>query len=250
MKIVGIIPTRLESSRLPRKALLDICGLPMIIHVLKRASYSKLLDEVYVATDSDEISNIVQEHNGQVIMTGQHHNNGTERIAEAAEKIAADIIVNIQGDEALVNPKHIDQAVNILLDNEEVNVGLLVNKYYKKGVYSDIKAVLDKDNYVLYLSRNDIPSDSRTKDFPKLKAYHIVPFRKEFLIKYSKWEKSYLEKIEFNEYLRILERGYKIKAREVKSDAISVDTSSDLEYVRKVMINDSWYLKYKTGKQL
>ena len=246
MKTVGIIPTRLESSRLPRKALLDICGLPMIVHVLKRTSFSKLLDDVYVATDSNEISDIVQENNGKVIMTGQHHNNGTERIAEAAEKIDAEIVVNIQGDEALVNPNHIDQAVKILLDDEKVNVGLLVNKYYKKGIHSDIKAVLDNDNNVLYLSRNDIPSVSRKKDFPKLKAYHIVPFRKEFLIKYSKWEKSYLEKIEFNEYLRILERGYKIKAKEVESDAISVDTSSDLEYVRGAMIKDPWYLKYKT----
>ncbi len=102
MKIVGLIPARLQSSRLPNKALIDIEGLPMIVHTFKRAQFSRVLDEVYVATDSDKIKKAVEENGGRVIMTGDHHQTGSDRIAEAAKSINADIIVNIQGDEPLL----------------------------------------------------------------------------------------------------------------------------------------------------
>ena len=244
-KVVAILPSRIESSRLPRKALLDICGLPMIVHVFKRCLLAKKLDEVYVATDSNEIKEVVEEHGGKVIMTSCNHQTGTDRIAEAAYKIDAEIIVNVQGDEALVNPKYIDKVVDELLENSDINVGILVNPYFKKNSPSDIKVVLNKYNDVLYASRSDIPSDSRTKDPSKLKAYHIVPFRKPFLLKFSKWEKGTLETIEFNEYLRILEYGERFRAIRVNSDAISVDTIDDLEYVREKMQSDLWFPKYK-----
>jgi len=106
--------------------------------------------------------------------------------------------------------------------------------------------VLNNNNDVLYASRSDIPSDSRTKDPSKLKAYHIVPFRKPFLLKFSKWEKGTLEKIEFNEYLRILEHGERFRAVLVDSDAVSVDTYEDLEYVRKIMLKDDLFETYKS----
>ena len=114
-KVIAILPARLESSRLPRKALKDICGLPMIVHVFKRCLLSKKLDEVYVATDSFEIKEVVEKYGGKVIMTSSKHETGTDRIAEAAFELDAEIIVNIQGDEALVNPKYIDK--DILDDN-------------------------------------------------------------------------------------------------------------------------------------
>ena len=245
-KVVAILPSRIESSRLPRKALLDICGLPMIVHVFKRCLLAKKLDEVYVATDSNEIKEVVEKHGGRVIMTSSNHQTGTDRIAEAANKIDAEIIVNVQGDEALVNPKYIDKVVDELLENPDINVGILVNPYFKKNSPSDIKVVLNNNNDVLYASRSDIPSDSRTKDPSKLKAYHIVPFRKPFLLQFSKWEKGTLEKIEFNEYLRILEHGERIRAVLVDSDAVSVDTYEDLEYVRKIMLEDELFEIYKS----
>jgi len=241
---VAIIPSRLESSRLPRKALADICGLPMIVHVFKRCEFAKSLDEVFVATDSDEIRSVVEEYGGKSIMTSAHHENGTERMAEAARKIEADIFVNVQGDEALVKPEHIDAAVNVLTKDESVSVAILVNEFSKRNSPSDIKTVLDEKNNVMYLSRSDIPSDARTKNPPLLKAYHILPFRKNFLLQYADWEKGFLEKIEFHEHLRILEKGYPIRAVKVDSSAVSVDTLSDLEAVRETMETDDLFSIY------
>jgi 3-deoxy-manno-octulosonate cytidylyltransferase (CMP-KDO synthetase) len=243
-KTVAIIPARMQSSRLPGKPLVDILGLPMIAHVYLRCQLAKNLDEVYVATDSEEIRKVVEHYGGKVIMTSTSHQTGTDRIAEAATKIEADIIVNVQGDEALVNPEYLDQVVDVLLQDSELNVAILVNPYNKKNSPSDIKVVLDEAGNVLYLSRNDIPSDARTPNPAMLKAYHIVPFRKDFLLKYASWGKGKLEEIEFNEYLRILEKGYQIRAVEVESDAVSVDTPFDLEYVRGKMTSDPFFPLY------
>jgi len=243
-KIVAIVPSRLESSRLPRKALLEICGLPMIVHVYRRCLLAKKLDQVYVATDSIEIKESVEMHGGKVIMTSSSHKTGTDRIAEAAQNIDADIIVNIQGDEALVNPLYINKVVAELEANPNIDVGMLVNPYSKKNSPSDIKVVLNNNNDVLYLSRSDIPSNSRSKNSPMLKAYHIIPFRKKFLLEFTKLKKGNLEQIEYNEYLRIIEHGYKIRAVHVESDAVSVDTLEDLEYVRSEMSKDKWFPQY------
>jgi 3-deoxy-manno-octulosonate cytidylyltransferase (CMP-KDO synthetase) len=237
-KVVAIIPSRLESSRLPNKALVDILGLPMIVHVFKRCLLAKSLDAVYVATDNIKIKAVVESHGGQVIMTSTKHKTGTDRIAEAAQDVDADIIVNVQGDEALVNPEYIDKAVYSLVNSSGADVSILVNPFNKKNSPSDIKAVLNESDEIMYLSREDIPSNARVDNPQMLKAYHIVPFRKDFLLQYAKWEKTELEQIEFNEYLRILEKGYKIQAVRVESDAISVDTKQDLELVRYKMKTD------------
>ena len=243
-KIVALLPARLESSRLPRKALVDICGLPMIVHVYRRCLLAATLDDVYVATDNEEIRRVVEAHGGKVIMTAKTHETGTDRIAEAAAGMDVDIVVNVQGDEALVNPGHIDAVVAAVRDNPAVNVGILVNPYSKRNSPSDIKAVLNEKNDVMYISRSDIPSDARVPDAPMLKAYHIVPFRRDFLLKYAAWDKGRLERIEFNEYLRILEKGYTIRAVQVESDAVSVDTVQDLEYVRSKMPTDPCFPLY------
>jgi 3-deoxy-manno-octulosonate cytidylyltransferase (CMP-KDO synthetase) len=237
-RAVAIIPARLESSRLPNKALADILGLPMIVHVFKRCLLAKSLDAVYVATDNNKIRKVVEQYGGEVIMTSAEHQTGTDRIAEAAQDIDADIIVNVQGDEALVNPEYIDKAVDSLVNSSGADVAILVNPFNKRNSPSDIKVVLNEHDEIMYLSRTDIPSDARVNNPQMLKAYHIVPFRKDFLLQYAKWEKTELEKIEFNEYLRILEKGYKIQAVRVESDAVSVDTEQDLEFVRGKMKMD------------
>ena len=249
MKSVAIIPSRLESSRLPQKALKDICGIPMIIHVAKRCRLSKELSEVFVATDSQEIYDVVISWGGKAIMTSNKHQTGTDRIAEAARSIEADLIVNVQGDEALVNPKDIDSIITAMNSNLDINVGILVNEFEKENSMGDIKVVLNENSEVMYFSRSDIPSSSRTKNRKMLKAYHVVPFRKEFLFKYTSWKPTELESIEFNEYLRILEKGEKIKAVKVESSAISVDTEEDLSVVRELMEKDPLYLQYNKQKK-
>ena len=244
-KVVAIIPSRLESSRLPGKALLNICGgLPMIVHVYKRCMLSNSLDEVYVATDNLKIKDVVESYGGRVIMTSSLHKTGTDRIAEAAKTIDADIVVNVQGDEVLLDPNYINQVVLALHDNPDINISILVNSFNKRNSPSDIKVVLNENDEIMYFSRTDIPSYARDNNHRMLKAYYVVPFRKDFLLEYSKWKESYLEKIEFNEYLRILEKGYKIKAVHVESDAVSVDTDIDLEYVRGKMISDRFFPLY------
>lgn len=248
MKIIGLIPARLESSRLPRKALLDICGMPMILHTLGRAQMSKMLNEVYVATDSEEIFRLVENSGGKAIMTSKSHKTGTDRIAEAAQKIDADIIVNIQGDEPLLEPGHIDAGVQGLLSSD-APVSILLAKFSKKLSASDIKAVVNLKGEVMYLSRADLPSDARSKVAERLKAYHIVSFRKPFLLQYSKMAQTPLEKIEYNEYLRILENGCKMQGVAVESSAISVDTPEDLGIVRKQMEKDRLYPIYKGRKK-
>jgi len=244
MKIVGMIPVRMESTRLPRKAVRDICGLPMIVHTLKRTMLAKELDDVYVVTDSVEIKELIESHGGKVIMTSSYHQTGSDRLAEASQKIEANIVVNIQGDEALVNPKHIDQSIQGLI-NSEAGVSILLTKFSKRNSAGDIKAVVNLKNEIMYLSRDDLPSNVRTEVPFMLKAYHVVSFRKDFLIKYAKLEQTPLEKIEYNEYLRILENGYKIQGVMVDSDSVSVDTKEDLEYVIQKMQNDEIYQKYK-----
>lgn len=244
-RTVALLPARLQSSRLHRKPLVDICGLPMIVHVYRRCLLAKNLDAVYVATDSEEIREVVERHGGKVIMTSRTHETGTDRIAEAAVHLDVEIVVNVQGDEALVNPEYIDRVVEALYQDTTLNVAILVNPFGKRNSYSDIKAVLNEAGDVLYFSRADIPSDARTPNPPMLKAYHIVPFRKEFLLRYAQWEKGALERIEFNEYLRILEKGYRIRAVLVESDALSVDTPEDLEYVRGKMPGDRFFSAYR-----
>jgi len=234
----------MESTRLPNKAIKDICGLPMIIHTMKRTMMAKELDEVYVVTDSMEIKELVESHGGNVIMTASSHQTGSDRLAEAASKIEANIIVNVQGDEALVNPIHIDQSIQGLI-NSDAQVSILLTKFSKKNSQGDIKAVVNLKNEIMYISRNDLPSDARVEVKEMLKAYHVVSFRKDFLIKYANLEQTPLEKIEYNEYLRILENGYKIQGVMVDSDSISVDTKDDLEYVIEIMKNDALYKKYK-----
>lgn len=244
-KTIAIIPARLQSSRLPRKALADICGLPMIVHVYRRCLLSKHLDEVYVATDNEEIRQVVESHGGRVIMTSTAHETGTDRIAEAARQLDAEIVVNVQGDEALVNPEYINRVAEALYHDPSLGVAILVNPYGKRNSPSDIKVVLNEKGDVMYFSRADIPSDARTPNPPMLKAYHIVPFRKDFLLSYASWDKGALERIEFNEYLRILEKGYRFRAVQVESDALSVDTPEDLEYVRNKMPTDIYYPQYR-----
>ena len=244
MRVIGIIPVRLESKRLPEKALKEICGIPMILHTFKRAQLCSALDELYVATDNQQIYDLITNNNGKAIMTSTEHQVGTDRIAEAAQSLDCDIVVNIQGDEALLNPNHITASIEGLI-RSEAHISLLLTEFTKQKSSSDIKAVINLKNEIMYLSRSDIPFTLSGEFKPFYKAYHLVSFRKEFLMKYPTLERTPLEITEANEYLRVLEHGYKIQGVFSDSDSISVDTLQDLEYVRERMVKDIWYPLYR-----
>jgi 3-deoxy-manno-octulosonate cytidylyltransferase (CMP-KDO synthetase) len=179
-----------------------------------------------------------------VIMTGIHHKTGSDRLAEACAFVDCDIVVNVQGDEPLVDPDHIDAIVAPLIDDPTIQISVGVTSYNKKNSYSDIKAVIDLDDNIMYCSRHDLPSDARSPVDEMLKMCFIVPFRKEFLLKYSRWEPTPLETIEFNEYLRVLEHGVKMRAVLISKAMISVDTYDDLEIVKGLMEKDRIKSRY------
>ena len=246
-KIIGIIPSRFASTRLPGKPLKEIAGLPMVIHVLKRAQMSEVLDEVIVATDDERIFDVVTAHGGRAMMTDASHNNGSERMHEVSKNIFGDVFVVINGDEALLKPEHVDRGVQGLLASD-APVSLLYNDFPTKNSPADFKVVLNRRHEVMYISRNDIPSDARHEVPSMHKAYHVMSFTADFLETYMTLEQTPLDRIESHELLRVLENGYKIQGVKVESSAISVDTPEDLEYVRSAMENDEIFHSYRPEK--
>ena len=244
-KVIAFIPSRLSSFRLPDKPLIDICGLPMVVHVYRRALLSDVLDDVWVATDSLKIKEVVEGYGGKVILTSSDHKNGTERLAEAVEHVDCDIAMLVNGDEALVNPDYIEDSFAALLNAPDASASILVNRFYKDNSPGDFKFVLNLKKEVMYISRGDIPCSVRNPVEYRYKGYHVMAFRKDFLAQYANWGKTPIEKIEDHEHLRILEHGYKIQATEVYSTAVSVDTPEDLAFVREQMIRDPFFARYR-----
>ncbi len=245
-KVVGMIPARLESSRLPAKALKDICGLPAIVHTCLRTQLAKRLHQVYVATDSPAIRDAVLAHGGQVIMTGPHRN-GSERIAEAVAGIDADVIVNIQGDEILIDPDHIDAIVEPMLSDRDISFCVGVTPFDRENSPADFKAVTDLSGNLLYCSRADIPYRLQRKDTPpnRLKMVFVVGFKRDALFRFVSWQPTPLEESEPNEFLRILEHGERIKTVRVENAPVSLDTEDDLREIRLLMAQDPLRHRYQ-----
>lgn len=241
MKVVGVIPARLKSTRLPEKVLADILGKPMIWWVWKAAKRAKILDEIYIATDSVRIYNVIRAFGGRAIMTKKRHKSGTDRIAEAIKKIKADIIVNIQGDEPLINPVMLEKAVLPLLKDKKNYMSTLVCKVFDKKILNDsniVKVAIDKNGNALLFSRATIPSLARNKEFDFFyKHIGVYVYTKKFLMKIVKLKQTRLEKIERLEQLRVLENGYKIKTVVTPYDTVPVDTRKDLRKVKRILAN-------------
>jgi 3-deoxy-manno-octulosonate cytidylyltransferase (CMP-KDO synthetase) len=242
MKIIGMIPSRLDSQRLPKKALMKICGIPLIAHVIQRAKLSTILDELYLVTDSEDIANVGKACNCKIIMTSPNHETGSDRLGEAVIDLDAEIIVNIQGDEALVRPEDIDRSAKILMKKKDIEVSMLATKYTKKNISSDIKVSLNSKNEIIHFSRSDI---STQLNEASLKAYHLVSFRKNMLLKFCELDQTEGEILESIEYMRLIENEYKIGCEIIDSSAISVDTPEDLRLVDKMMKEDNLFPLYK-----
>lgn len=239
-KILGIIPARLESTRLPRKLLADVGGRPLIAHTLERAREAKLLDAVLVATDSREIFEIVREHGGEAVMTSRRHKCGTDRVAEAArifKRFRPNIVINVQGDEPLISPKAIDGVIRELINDSDLLMSTIASPFHDAAdlVKSNlVKVILDKNGYALYFSRSVIPF-ARNAYKKYLKHIGIFGFRADFLQKYINLSQTPLELAESLEQLRALENGYKIKVKVEDFDHLSVDTEEDLFKVRAIV---------------
>lgn len=242
MSIVGIIPARYGSTRFPGKPLAEIAGRPMIHHVYERACHASLLEEVLVATDDQRIFDAVRQFGGEAIMTSANHPTGTDRLAEiAAHMSAADIIVNIQGDEPLISPEAINGVVQALLNDEDsVMSSVMVPMPELMDVWNAnvVKVVTDLHGHALYFSRAPIPSlpEAGATTGPWKRHLGLYAYRRDFLLKFTSLPQTPLEKIERLEQLRALEHGYRIKMVLLEEDhSIGVDTPEDLQRVRAVL---------------
>ncbi len=260
-RVTAIIPARYGSTRLPAKLLLDLAGKPIIQHVFERTSQAKLVDQVLIATDDERIKIVANSFGASVIMTSVDHQTGTDRIAEVAEKLSSDIIVNVQGDEPLIDPNTIDQAINPLLDDPSLMMSTTCEKIENLAdVFNPniVKVVISSQGNALYFSRAPIAfarfaclGEQSFEPAKMLEAMKNQPnelgeyfkhtglyvYRRKFLLEFTTWPRSPLEKQESLEQLRVLEKGYSIRVLKVAAKSIGIDTVADLLNAKKILEN-------------
>ena len=246
MRKVILIPTRINSKRLPAKALLKIENIPMIIHTYKRSCLSKLKDEVYICTDSQKIIDVCKKYEANFIRTKSSHKNGTERIAEAARKLKLkkkDVIIDVQGDEPLINPKDIDSTVNFFIKNKfDIVVPHINIKLRNKS--NIVKLLVNDKNKIMWMTRSDAPCFFKAPGKFLKKHLSIIVFDNDSLTDYSKLKTSHFEKIESIELLRGVEANLSIGTFREVVDTLAVDNHNDLEQVKRIMAMDSYHGKY------
>ena len=256
MNIIGIIPARMASSRFPGKPLAKIWGIPMIGHVYHRSKMSDILSDVYIATCDNEIVNYADSIGAPAVMTSASHERASDRAAEAMQKIETetgkktDIVVMIQGDEPMICPSMIDDAIRPMQNDPEIRVVNLMSRLDTREEHEDpneVKVVVDQKDFALYFSREPIPSRKKgALQVPMLKQVCIIPFKRDFLLQFNNLIPTPLEIIESVDMLRVLEHGYKVKMVMSDHRTYSVDTPEDLEYVNKCMENDALIGQYRS----
>ncbi|MBI2618975.1 MAG: 3-deoxy-manno-octulosonate cytidylyltransferase [Ignavibacteriales bacterium] len=253
--IIAVIPARYGSQRLPAKPLIDLLGKSLVQRVYEQAQQARLLDRIVVATDDGRIEKAVKAFGGEVVLTSPEIRSGSDRVAAVAKEMKGDIFVNIQGDEPLIAPEMIDQAVQTLLNDSSAVVGTLAKKIddlhelLNPGI---VKVVLDKHRHALYFSRSAIPHVRDDEDQLKwlgratfLKHIGIYVFRRTFLAVFAGLQESALERAEKLEQLRILEAGETIAVGLTTLDSIPVDTANDVNRVLKILKSSSQPLPVK-----
>lgn len=240
MDAIGIIPARYGSTRFEGKVLKDLCGKPVIQHVYERAKKAKTLDDLIVAADDDRIIRAVEGFGGKAVFTSKSHSTGTDRLTEIVNDIDVRIVVNIQGDEPLVNPLTIDDLVRTMQDDPTILMATVVKKSYSPEEFHSrdvVKAILDEQNFALYFSRAAIPTFLKPVVNEKYFYKHLglYAYNKDFLFTFKNLPASYLETHERLEQLRALEHGYRIKAIETPFETVGVDTPEDLELAKTIL---------------
>ncbi len=236
MKVVAVIPARLASTRLPRKMLRPIAGEPLLAWVYQAARRCSLLEEVIVATDSEEILQFCKQRGFTARMTSASHRSGTERVHEISTLIPADVYLNIQGDEPLTRPEHVESLIAVM-QAPEVQVGTLKTPAAEIDIHnpSAAKVVTDSAGRALYFSRAPIPFDRDGAGPPYYKHLGFYGYRKEALDRFVLWPESVLERSERLEQLRFLENGIAIYVAATPFDTVGVDTEEDLQRVEEIL---------------
>ena len=238
MKILCVIPARYASTRLPGKPLADVVGKPMIQHVYERSAQATIPQQVVVATDDEKVFQAVQQFGGKVVMTSSEHQTGTDRLAEVASKYAeVDVIINVQGDEPLIDPKVIDELAQEFLNDTALQMASVMSIMDTEDYQNPnaVKVVTDLNNNALYFSRSLLPYPRVAGKANVYKHIGIYAYKKDFLLKFAKLEPTPLEQSESLEQLRALENGYKIKMIKTKSKFIGVDSIEDLQTVNELL---------------
>lgn len=234
MKIIAVIPARYNSTRFPAKLMQDLCGKPVILRTYEATVATQLFDQVIVATDSQEIFNLIIQHDGQAVMSQKEHESGSDRIAEAVADLSADIVVNVQGDEPFVAKENLAKLIDVFkqdIDNQ-VDVASLM---FPIATIDDVnnpnhvKVVVDKNNFALYFSRSPIPYNrDGIVGVEYFQHIGVYAFRKSALMDFTQWPSATLENIEKLEQLRYLENGKRIRMARVEEPTIGIDTPEDL----------------------
>lgn len=238
VKVICVIPARYGSTRFEGKPLAMISGKTMIYRVYEQAKKVKLIDEIYIATDDERIRNKATAFGANVIMTSKEHTCGTDRIAEAIQNMDGEVILNLQGDEPLINPDALDALIKPLIEDESINMATLITVIKDKKDYNNpniAKVVKDVNNFALYFSRSLVPYSRDGTETDVFKQIGIYVYRRDFLLKFSKMEPTVYENIEKLEQLRALEMGYKIKLVETQHDSIAVDRPEDITKVEHAL---------------
>ena len=244
MTVSALIPARLNSTRLEKKLIKNLDGIPVIVRTYQNIRSTKLFDKVVVVTDSDEIINVLKEFDIKFLKSKEDHNTGTDRIAEFSKQFKSDIIINVQGDEPFVLKEDLSKIINTFKNDIEnkINVISLMTKLISVEEINNpnnVKVVVDKNNNSLLFSRSVIPYKRVENNVNYFKHIGIYAFRNSFLNKFKKFKQTNLELTEMIEALRIIEHGYNIHMIEIDHEQISIDTIDDFNKA-KSMLNKKW----------
>lgn len=239
MKYAVVIPARYQSSRFPGKPLVDICGKPMIQHVWEKCCKAVSREQVYIATDSDKISKVVKEFGGQVVMTSSDCLTGTDRLAEANLTLDCDFLVNVQGDEPVIDPENIKKVISLYQETGNITNAYSEIKTEKEfRSFTVPKVVVSKGGQLLYMSRSPIPLSKDNQFHKAYKQVCVYAFGREDLVFFSSLkEKTPVEEIEDIEILRFLESDIAVSMVEVPSGTLAVDVPSDVDKVVSFLSN-------------
>lgn len=238
MQALCVIPARYASTRLPGKPLADICGKPMIVRVYERVKETKNIGDIIVATDDERIKEVVEASGGKAYLTAKNHPTGTDRIAEVVQNYQnADIILNVQGDEPLIEPSVLDKLLDVFQRKNPppmATVKVPMTSINEINNPSNVKVITDRQENAIYFSRSPLPYFRSENKIPVYKHIGIYAYKRDFLLKFAHLPQTPLEKAEMLEQLRALEHGYRIFVIESKKNFIGVDTKEDLEKVREI----------------